>query len=320
MIRRKYRAPHNRAGFTLIELLVVIAIIAILISMLVPAVQRVREASNRSQCQNNLKQLALAFQMYHDSYRAFPPSYLDDQWATWAVIIFPYIDQEAGYKQWDLKKRFHEQSLAARTVAPPLYACPTRRGQPNASTSGDDRTTPPIYPHIPGTLSDYAVCAGNNNIEFKGAINRADYSSVVYNPGFSTPNTDLTGWRHRTTLKHIVDGTSNTLMIGEQHVRLGTLNAGPCVLNGDLQSAFQGYVGHDGIFDTTTQKWADEFPLVSDFSDTGTNWTLRFGSWHTGICQFAFCDGTVRSLRTTTDLETLYRLGIRDDNLPLGDF
>src|SRR5215204_2912397 len=100
-----------RSGFTLIELLVVIAIVAVLIALLVPAVQKVRESAARIQCANNLKQLGLAAHAYHDVKRALPPDWIapnvgtvvnPDGFATWAVLLLPYIEQEPQFRLWNL--------------------------------------------------------------------------------------------------------------------------------------------------------------------------------------------------------------------------
>src|SRR5262245_28237022 len=105
MKRCTRRPDGRRPGFTLIELLVVIAIIAVLIGLLVPAVQKVREAANRATCENNLKQTGLAIHNFHGVYKKLPPSRIADQYATWFVMLLPYIEQENLYNKWDLTQK-----------------------------------------------------------------------------------------------------------------------------------------------------------------------------------------------------------------------
>jgi prepilin-type N-terminal cleavage/methylation domain-containing protein len=148
-------------GFTLIELLVVIAIISILIGMLLPAVQKAREAAARISCANNLKQIGLAMHMYHNDHERLPPNRLGDGRATWAVLILPYLEQDNLYRQWDLSKTYFEQTEVARRGTVKGYFCPSRRtagDAPQLSVSGDVpgvAGAPNV--HFPGGLSDYAV-------------------------------------------------------------------------------------------------------------------------------------------------------------------
>jgi prepilin-type N-terminal cleavage/methylation domain-containing protein len=169
------RSPvRRRAGFTLIELLVVIAIISMLMGLLLPAVQKVREAASRLSCANNLKQISLAFHHYHLVYEKLPPSYLsvkpvdsggDDGGATWAVLILPFLEQDNLYNQWMVGRRYYDQNDIARLTPVPNYFCPTRRtsrSAPVASLTGDQPYLPDgsVGTHVPGALSDYAVSLG----------------------------------------------------------------------------------------------------------------------------------------------------------------
>src|SRR5688572_16951466 len=159
--------PSRASGFTLIELLVVIAIIAILIALLVPAVQKVREAASRTQCTNNLKQIGIAVHAYHDANKALPPDRIANDWATWAVLILPYIDQGPAYQRWDITYRYAEQpSLTGdpRPVNVPVYFCPGRRNPGPFSVAGTMTIgSGATLPNPPGGIGDYASVSGTAN-------------------------------------------------------------------------------------------------------------------------------------------------------------
>jgi type II secretory pathway pseudopilin PulG len=151
-------------------LLVVIAIIAILVGLLLPAVQWVREAANRTQCANNLKQIGLAMLQYADDISALPPSRMQNGAATWAVLILPYLEQKDWFHKWNLKVSYDLQSAPAREKNFSIYFCPTRRYHdtaPTLSIAGDELILPDgtLGPNIPGALGDYAVNIGTSGAD-----------------------------------------------------------------------------------------------------------------------------------------------------------
>jgi prepilin-type N-terminal cleavage/methylation domain-containing protein len=119
----------RRGGFTLIELLVVIAIIAVLIGLMLPAVQRVREAANRTKCANNLKQIGLAVQNYSSMKEVLPPSRLPNEGPSWAWLILPQLEQNNVYRQWNFGNlAIYQIDSTVLATAIPTYFCPSRRG------------------------------------------------------------------------------------------------------------------------------------------------------------------------------------------------
>lgn len=320
--RRSLRfARVPRSAFTLIELLVVIAIIAILIALLVPAVQKVREAAARTQCGNNLRQISIAVHSYHDVRKTLPPDRIANDWATWAVLILPHLEQEPAYKLWNLQYRYASQPAAAGSAADPcprnvpVFFCPSRRS-PGALSVAYDLTlaTSEVLRARPGGIGDYASVSGTaNNLGAmrislpSGTVNGA---AVSGNGPFnnSGPNALVLTFRSQTHLLSMTDGSSNTLLIGEKHIRPNSLegkNEDRSIYDSAVGNAYRRFIGRDAT---------DAHPLVADPSDqTGPLANQRFGSRHTGICLFAFGDCTVRGVPVGTHIDTLTRLGLPSD-------
>jgi len=297
----------KRPGFTLIELLVVIAIIAILIGLLLPAVQKVREAAARAKCQNNLKQIGLASHAYHDANGFLVPAWLGDNaldpdgWASWCVLLLPYLEQNAIYNQWNLTNIISTQPPAAYQSQLPVYTCPSR--PPPEPSTGD------AFASGGGGLGDYAAAFGDHPGASlsKGAIIPLANMNTTVSGNYLKP-----GWRGQLTMLSITDGTSNTLMFGEKHIRPNSLrgkNEDRSIFGG-VNNAVRRMAGLDST--TGVQR-----PLMKPTDQTTANANESFGSAHPGLCQFVFCDGRVRTVQLTTDLDTLTRLIDRADGLPI---
>lgn len=290
----------RKNGFTLIELLVVIAIIAILIGLLLPAVQKVREAASRMSCFNNLKQIGLAMVNYHETYQGFAYGGSDGPnqnccnatsrvgW-TWAYHILPFMEQENLYKN-------PSDTVITGTAVKPYY-CPTRR-QPN------------VY----GTTAkcDYAGNCGTN-MAGRGidgmvvAQWKAPSASLAANYAPDMP---------ARRILDISDGSSNTIMIAEKQVHVSTM--GTSKAGGDNESWNNPGWDQDNVRcgnqpdgGNLPNNANDSLPLPDDRhpdSTKATFWSTRFGSSHPGVFNAVFADGSVKSLTYTMDAANWLRL------------
>jgi prepilin-type N-terminal cleavage/methylation domain-containing protein/prepilin-type processing-associated H-X9-DG protein len=327
--------PSSRAksaGFTLVELLVVIAIIGVLVALLLPAVQSAREAGRRIQCANNLKQLGLAVQNFHDTQGTLPPAYNlrnnggngGDGYFTWFAHILPYIEQQSAANQLDLKSGFASapnQVSAIAQIHVPGFFCPTRRRGPN-KMKPNSSTGLVALGVAGGSTSDYAAVGLGDDVRVPlpdgfvvSPTNRAEAMPPVLNLHVNNVLENIAG---STRLKDIQDGTSNTAFIGEKHVSKPCLNMG--VGTADVSCADGSVFGMRFYAQLHSVRYL-EFPLARGAQDNtatistpnaGVHWA-SFGSWHSGVCQFAFVDGSVRPVANNTSLTTLWKLGDRRD-------
>ena len=330
--------PRVRPAFTLIELLVVIAIIGVLIALLLPAVQKVREAANRIKCGNNLRQIGIAMHNYHDSFGALPPDRIALCWPTWAVLILPFIEQDNVYRLWDIQLRYYEQNGPPGSPVDPCqynistYFCPSRRGVPGTPSAPMPKASDLAPGGEPrgGGMSDYANCGGTDGssgalIEGGGWLTMPPGTNLDSLSPIPPLGTRCLSFSSRTNFASITDGLSNTLLVGEKYIFPADLPGngtdGSVFSSGNGQeNTFRRFVGNNGASPPILR------PLVATIQDpghdaNGNQWADKaFGSWHPGLCNFVFCDGSVKALPVTININTLQLLGVRNDGQVIPEY
>lgn len=322
-------------GFTLIELLVVIAIIAILIALLLPAVQQAREAARRSSCKNNLKQIGLALQNYHDVYGSFPlgarTGRYNGQWGpSWWLAAMPQFEQASVLEKWQMRGNSGWVNTLSRNlnivndVRPGFMLCPSSPLPTLVQTTTNRRCTIPSYVGIQGSLNwgsgstqwRESHCSTGNGVMSRGGI-------MLVNETVS--------------IRDITDGTSNTIIASEMSNytydnQTSTTKRNPSVyvswgwpmgtnrmgLTGNATPSPRHNCERVGALITVRHRPGERRWNNNGTGDKRHNNMLN--SAHTGGVQAAISDGSVRFIVDNINLNTLYRLSVKDDGQQIGDF
>jgi prepilin-type N-terminal cleavage/methylation domain-containing protein/prepilin-type processing-associated H-X9-DG protein len=287
----RYRQPR---AFTLVELLVVIAIIGILVGLLLPAVQAAREASRRSRCSNNLKQIGLALQNYHSSRRRFPPSapLLDkdkDPSISWRVMILSEIEEGPLYGQIKPLPTGGATDWTAKTQIMDVYLCPSAPRPPDSSDAIK--------------ISNYAGVAGAGR--YKRKVLEKTLCGDIYLDGMFVPDDKRLGWSPNSMSK-ITDGTSKTLAVGERTYVFWDWMSG-ATWSGAPPTKICTEAAKNVVYPINADVTQIGYYVADSNAPTGGPFKLLlndlfFGSYHPGGAQFCFADGSVHMLSDSIDI------------------
>lgn len=275
-------APHtNRRAFTLMELLVVIAIIGVLIALLLPAIQKVREAAARTQCQSNLKQIGIALQGYHDANKKFPKGcnyydpYPSGQMFDWMAQLLPFVEQQGLFAMIDFTQQYHvphASNNAAMKKHVPLFACPSQFAAPKLAT---------CCQHLPG-IDDVSA------VSYSAVSTHVPSLGNAEGHAFTTTGSGIIFGQSKTRLADVTDGTSNTFAVSETYMDFDT--------NWKIYLAGWGSLYCPGSQCFVSRYWANNNHITTAYGINQRAGVVAGGvdSLHFGGANFLYVDGHVR--------------------------
>ena len=349
MLVPRHSAPK---AFTLIELLVTVAIIGVLVSLILPAVQSAREAARQVDCQNRIRQLALATHLHHDAKGYFPPARYQPrpgdpdelqcggESPTWLALVMPYIEQVSLGEKWDFTKRWHEHDESTRNTVPEIFLCPTRRSGTNpvgsidltvtrniqvTTTSNGPGTRLPCGCWIPGPVI-VTTSQGTQSSQqtVTGALSDYAGNHGDLEPGSTGDPTDFYFGGNGTGVIISVrakckDGAPYTTY---DRVKMASVSDGQSntLLFGEKHISDQMLAVYP---DDSPAYDGDHLPASCRLTGPGLRLSngpsdvladmFSFGSWHPGGTHFAHVDGSVRFYSSQTDTKLLGSLANRRD-------
>jgi len=300
----------NGRGFTLVELLVVIAIIGILVALLLPAIQAAREAARRSTCVNELKQIGLACQMFHDGRRQLPQASSGITSMSYLAQILPYVEDNALRELVDDTKRWDAvENDRAEATPVPLFQCPSVGSELDAFVGGIGNSTDyvdfsPLRAHYMGIMGAKIRCPLPANSVYPMSGYTMGNCPTAPNPGGWADNGVIVISK-KINFKRITDGTSKTMLVGEQSWEcgpqrtwiVGTLDNPATVTDGWVYNA------KNILFPMNTAYREAPGAAFSGYGNSDTS----LGSQHPGGAHVLLVDGSVQFLREDVDLTGVLR-------------
>lgn len=317
-----------RTGFTLVELLVVIAIIGILIAMLLPAVQAVREAARKTQCQNNLRQIGTAMLAHEEANNRLPACGWGWLWVGdpdrgngehqpggWIYNILPYMEQQAihdvGVGLSDEDKKV--TAVTMQSLQAPGFNCPSRRGMGPFPHIGHEVPYNTIEATKLDARTDYAANGGDCYFDYGSGP--TSYADTAYVWPDSSKATGICFTLSKIRLRDIVDGASKTYMVGEKYICSNMYKNGRS--SGDDYSMYSG-ADRDILRWTSRNSQVDHHDMWTPLRDNSSNADyLRFGSSHDSVWHAVYCDGSVHAISFDITPEIHRCLGNRQDGIHL---